>query len=75
MHAISSLLGLVGAGALLATSASASGEHVKFLQRRASAVTPTSPGPGDTFNQGSQCTMEWTAGTGSGWKSMTISRE
>ncbi|KAG7094431.1 hypothetical protein E1B28_008031 [Marasmius oreades] len=35
-------------------------------------VTPLSPGPGDSFNQGSTCTTTWAGDSGSNWGDMTI---
>ncbi|UZJ56593.1 hypothetical protein CBS101457_005913 [Exobasidium rhododendri] len=76
MHAFTSLISLVAATSLVLANLATAGpgpNHIQVLQRRAAAVTPTSPGPGESFNEGSQCAMEWTVGTGSAWKSMTIS--
>lgn len=79
MHAVTSITSLLSAAVLLVSSASASSlsvppSHLRF-RRAATAVVPTSPGPGQTFNEGATCLTEWTAGSGSAWKSMTISRE
>ncbi|KAF9259777.1 hypothetical protein L218DRAFT_820075, partial [Marasmius fiardii PR-910] len=35
-------------------------------------VTPLSPGPGDSFNQGSMCTTTWAADSEGKWGDMTI---
>lgn len=79
MHAFTSITSLLSAAVMLATSASATSlsvpsSHLRF-RRAATPVTPTSPGPGQTFNEGATCATEWTAGSGNAWKSMTISRE
>ncbi|KAG9015447.1 hypothetical protein FRB94_000051 [Tulasnella sp. JGI-2019a] len=37
-----------------------------------SAVAPTAPGPGSTFDEGSMCTVEWEVDTTGEWKDMTI---
>jgi hypothetical protein len=34
--------------------------------------TPTVPGPGDTYNEGSNCQIEWTADPTGAWKTMNI---
>lgn len=79
MHAFTSVAALCSAAVMMATSASASTlssvppSHLRF-RRAVVSVTPTSPGPGETFNEGAQCTTEWTPGQGNNWKSMTISR-
>jgi hypothetical protein len=51
--------------ALLATSA---------LRLARSDVTPNEPGPGDSFNQGTQCHIAWAGDTNSTtvWKGMAI---
>ena len=33
---------------------------------------PSAPGPGDVYNQGSQCKIEWTPDTTGAWKTMNI---
>ncbi len=35
-------------------------------------ITPTAPGPGDTFAAGSDCTIKWTADTSGQWTNVTI---
>lgn len=35
-------------------------------------VTPTAPGPNETFAAGSNCTIEWDADTSGAWTNMTI---
>ncbi|KDQ61813.1 hypothetical protein JAAARDRAFT_55139 [Jaapia argillacea MUCL 33604] len=34
--------------------------------------TPTAPGPGDSFNEGQQCSITWTPDTTGTWKTMSI---
>ena len=44
-----------------------------FLVTKALAdVAPTAPGPGQTFNAGSICTVEWDADQSGTWKNVTI---
>ncbi|EIW61965.1 uncharacterized protein TRAVEDRAFT_91727, partial [Trametes versicolor FP-101664 SS1] len=35
-------------------------------------ITPTAPGPGDTFAAGSDCTIKWTADVSGQWTNVTI---
>lgn len=35
-------------------------------------LTPTAPGPGQTFNAGSNCTIEWDVDQSGTWKNVTI---
>ncbi|KAI0650801.1 hypothetical protein C8Q79DRAFT_868422, partial [Trametes meyenii] len=36
------------------------------------AVTPTAPGPGDSFAAGSDCTIKWNADDAGEWKNVSI---
>lgn len=56
-------------------SAALASASVVPLNERADGVTPTAPGPGDVFRQGSQCTTEWTPDTSGKWTNFTIDRE
>jgi hypothetical protein len=75
---------LVGAGA--ASAVSPRDVHHAMVARQSSSsgsgsssssqpAEPTAPSSSDVFRAGSQCTMQWTAGSGNKWKHMTISRE
>lgn len=44
---------------------------IPVLRVLAGAV-PTAPAPGDTFNEGSTCTVSWTPDTTGEWKTMNI---
>ena len=35
-------------------------------------VTPTAPGPNETFTAGSNCSIQWDADTSGAWTNMTI---
>ncbi|GAA6011736.1 hypothetical protein JCM11491_000734 [Sporobolomyces phaffii] len=53
---------LVGFAALSAT----------LLPRVAADVVPTAPGPGDSFNEGSPCPIQWNVDTTGTWTNFTI---
>jgi len=50
--------------AVVALALAATGVHA--------AVTPTAPSPGQTFNEGSTCTMQWDVDTTGTWTDMRI---
>ncbi|GAA5884558.1 hypothetical protein JCM16303_000027 [Sporobolomyces ruberrimus] len=60
MHAFTQLVGI----AALASSA--------LLPRVAADVVPTAPGPGDSFNEGSPCTIQWNLDTTGSWTNFTV---
>ncbi|KAJ3553280.1 hypothetical protein NM688_g3698 [Phlebia brevispora] len=43
-----------------------------LFTRALSELTPTAPGPGQTFNAGSECTIEWQADESGTWTNVTI---
>ena len=43
-----------------------------LLARVRADLTPTAPGPGETFDAGSACTIEWDADAGGTWTNVTI---
>ena len=69
------LTALAGAAALFSSVQAIPTAELDTRQAHSTPVVPTEPDATGVFKAGGTCTMQWTAGTGTAWKDMTIECE